>query len=179
MTDTLTLLFIAIAAIALGVSLLAWRTAQDALRVAHHAAGGNPGSAATLGGGSKADRTAGKQLAERATALLAKVNALPPALLGPGNDARARDGALWNAAELAALKPASPALQAATAEAFTSLEESLGWLLKQVEVIRATPRGSPQYLIDFPHDTWRRHYQTALAELQELVARGEAAAKSS
>lgn len=176
MTDMLPLFLVALTAIALGVSLIAWRTAQDALRVARLAAGGQPVPAIT-GASSKADRAAGQKLAERANALLAKVNALPPALLGPGNDARARDGALWTAAEVADLRNTSPALQAATAEALGSLETSLAWLLKQVEVIRVTPRGSPQYLIDFPHDSWRRHYQTALAELQELVARGEAAAK--
>ena len=176
MNDTLLYGLIALVLIALGLSLMAWQHSQEALRLARHAAGGGAPVAVT-GGGSKADRTAGKQLAERANALIAKVNALPPALLGPGNDARARDGTLWTSAELAALKSSSPALQAATAEALASLESSLGWLLKQVEVIRATPRGSPQYLIDFPHDTWRRHYQTALAELQELVARGEATAK--
>lgn len=176
MNDMLLYGLIALVLIALGLSLLAWQNSQEALRLARHAAGGNAALPAA-GSGSKADRTAGKQLAERATALLAKVNALPPALLGPGNDARARDGALWTASEVAALKPSSPALQGATADALAALETSLSWLLKQVEVIRATPRGSPQYLIDFPHDTWRRHYQTALAELQELVARGEAAAK--
>lgn len=167
---------IALILIALGLSLLAWQQSQEALRIARQAAGGSA-ALPIAGTGSKADRAAGKQLAERAAALLAKVNALPPALLGPGNDARARDGALWSAADLAALKPGTPALQGATADSLAKLDASLGWLLKQVEVIRATPRGSPQYLIDFPHDTWRRHYQTALAELQELVARGETAAK--
>ena len=177
MPDTFLLLLVALTAIALGVSLLAWRAAHEALRVARAAAGGNPAAALPAGGASKADRAAGQKLAERATALLTKVNSLPPALLGPGNDARARDGAIWTAAEVAALRETTPALQAATAEALASLDASLAWLLKQVEVIRATPRGSPQYLIDFPHDSWRRHYQTALAELQEIVARGEAAAK--
>lgn len=176
MPDMLSLALIALVAIALGVALSAWRTAQEALRVARLATGGT-GHVPALGGGSKADRTAGQKLAQRAGALLAKVNALPPALLGPGNDARARDGALWTAAEVTALRDTSAALAAASAEAFASLGPALEWLLKQVEVIRATPRGSPQYLIDFPHDTWRRNYQTALAELQELVARGEAASK--
>ena len=176
MTDMLPYLLAALAVLALGVSLVAWRTAQEALRVARLATGGG-GHVPALGGGSRADRAAGQKLAQRAGALLAKVNALPPALLGPGNDARARDGALWAPADVTALRDTSPPLAAASAEAFASLAPSLEWLLKQVEVIRATPRGSPQYLIDFPHDSWRRNYQTALAELQELVARGEAAAK--
>ena len=157
MTDTFIYLVAALAVLALGLSLLAWRAAQEALRVARLATGGG-GHVPALGGGSKADRNAGKQLAQRAGALLAKVNALPPALLGPGNDARARDGALWTPAEVTALRDTSPALAASSADAFNSLGPSLEWLLKQVEVIRATPRGSPQYLIDFPHDTWRRHY---------------------
>lgn len=176
MSDMILYGLIALVFIALGLSLLAWQNSQEALRLARHAIGGGA-PASALGGGSKADRAAGKQLAERARALLAKVNALPPALLGPGNDARARDGAIWTAAEVAALRNSSPTLLAAVAEPLAALDTSLAWLLKQVEVIRATPRGSPQYLIDFPHDTWRKHYQTALAELQELVARGEATAK--
>src|SRR5882724_9685801 len=100
MTDMLLYGLIALVLIALGLSLLAWQHATEALRVARLAAGGSAALPAA-GSGSKADRNAGKQLAERAKALLAKVNALPPALLGPGNDARARDGALWTGAEVA------------------------------------------------------------------------------
>lgn len=176
MTDTTFWIPTAIAVVALLVSLLAYRTASEAR---HSARGGAGEGGAPAKGSPKSERDAGQKLAARAGALLVKVNALPPALLGPGNDARARDGALWTAAEVSSLRATSPALAAASADAFSSLEPSLEWLFKQVESIRATPRGSGTYLIDFPHDTWRRHYQTALTELQELVARGEAAAKNS
>ena len=173
MPDTSILLTLAVAVLALVVALVANRTAAEALRVARGATGA-PSASAPL---SRSDKKAAAQLAERAKALLLKVNALPPAMLGPGADSKVRDGALWSAAEVAALRDTSPALLEAGAEALATVEPALGWLLERVEAIRATPRGSGQYLIDFPHDTWRRHYQSALTGLQELAARGEAGAK--
>jgi hypothetical protein len=123
--------------------------------------------------GNRSDRKAAAQLAQRASALLAKVNALPPALLGPGADQRLRDATLWSAAEAAALKDTSPALLHLGAEAFAAVEPALTWLHEKASAIQATPRGRGEYLIDFPHETWRRHHQGALTGLQELVAMGE------
>lgn len=174
MTDTIVLVLIAAVAIALGTSLLALRAAQEALRVAR-AGGGTPFGVA--GGATRADREAGKRLAQRAGALLAKVNAFPPALLGPGADGKVRDAVLWTASEVASLRDVTPALLQASAQTLEAVEPAMAWLLQQGEIIRASQRGSGQYLIDFPHDTWRRNYQGALAGLQELVARGEGAAK--
>jgi hypothetical protein len=42
------------------------------------------------------------------------------------------------------------------------------------QAFRATPRGSGQHLIDFPHDKWGRSYQEASEGLQQLAAIGEA-----
>ena len=55
-----------ITAIALGVSLLAWRAAHEALRTARAVAGGNPSAVLSAGGASKADRAAGQKLADLA-----------------------------------------------------------------------------------------------------------------
>lgn len=172
MTDTLFWAILLIAGAALIIAILAHRTASEALRLAR-AGGGN--GAISAGTGSRADRAAGKKLAERANALLAKVNALPPALLGPGADGKARDSVLWVAAEVASLKEVAPGLGGS--EALAQAEESMAWLLERTGMIRATQRGSGMHLVDFPHDTWRRNYQGALTALQELVARGEAASK--
>jgi hypothetical protein len=175
MTDTIVLVLIAAAAISLGVSLLAYRAATEAVRIARSGAGS--GGMSLAGGGSRADRDAGKRLAQRAGALLAKVNAFPPALLGPGADGKVREAVLWTAAEVASLRDVTPVLLRASGESLAAVEPAMAWLLQQGEMIRSTPRGSGQYLIDFPHDTWRRNYQGALSGLQELVTRGEAVAK--
>lgn len=173
MTDTMFWAILLIAGAALILAILAHRTATEALRIAR--AGGAGNASISAGTGSRADRAAGKKLAERANALLQKVNALPPALLGPGADGKARDSVLWVAAEVASLKEAAPSLGGA--EALASAEESMAWLLERTGMIRATQRGSGMHLVDFPHDAWRRNYQGALTALQELVARGEAASK--
>lgn len=175
MTDTIILILFAAAAIALGGSFLAYRTAAEALRVARSGAAGGAGPMA--GGASKADREAAKRLTQRAGALLAKVNAFPPALLGPGADGRVRDSAVWTAAEVAALRELPPQLLQLSGESLAAVEPAMAWLLQMAESIRATSRGSGNHLVDFPHDTWRRNYQAALTGLQELVARGEVASK--
>jgi hypothetical protein len=154
------------------LSFLAYRTASEALRVAQ--AGGSGAPAANL---SKADRKGAELLAQRASALLAKVNALPPAMLGPGADAKVREAPLWVAAEVASLRETAPALRSQTDEPLSEVEPGMAWLLERVTAIRATPKGSGQYLIDFPHDQWRKNHQRALTGLQELVARSAAAVK--
>jgi hypothetical protein len=158
------------------LSFLAYRTAAEALRVAQAGGGGN-GGGATGGALSRGEREKAKQLAARANALLQKVNAFPPALLGPGADGKVRDSALWTPEEVAQVTDLPPALRGAASDAITAVQEGLTWLLPQIQAIRATPRGSGQHLIDFPHDLWRRSYQGALTGLQELVARSEAAVK--
>ena len=171
MTDTQFWILLLAIGVAIGTALYAARTAQAALRIAQ---GGGGSAPLAVGGGNRTDRKAAAKLAERANALLAKVNALPPALLGPGADQRLRDATLWTAAEAAALKETSPALLQLGAEAFASVEPALTWLHEKASAIQSTPRGRGEHLIDFPHETWRRHYQGALAGLQELVKMGEA-----
>lgn len=171
MTDTQFWILLAAVVVAIGTALYAARTAQTALRLAQGAGGASPLAAV---GANRTDRKAAAQLAQRASALLAKVNSLPPALLGPGADQRLRDAELWTGTEAAALKDTSPALLHLGAEAFAAVEPALTWLHEKATTIRATPRGRGEYLIDFPHETWRRHYQGALTGLQELVAMGEA-----
>ena len=174
MTDTQFWILLLAVIAAIGTALYAARTAQAALRLAQGGAGAAPLAAV---GGNRSDRKAAAQLAQRAGALLAKVNALPPALLGPGADQRLRDATLWTGAEAAALKDTSPTLLHLGAESFAAVEPALTWLHEKASAIQATPRGRGEYLIDFPHETWRRHYQGALTGLQELVAMGEAGAK--
>ena len=171
MTDTQFWILLVAVIVAIGIALYSARTARTALRLAQGGAGAAP---LTAGGGGRADRKAAAKLAERANALLAKVNALPPALLGPGADQRLREAVLWTAAEAAALKDTSPALLHLGAESFAAVEPALTWLHEKASAIQATPRGRGEHLIDFPHETWRRHYQSAVTGLQELVAMGEA-----
>lgn len=172
MTDTTYWILLLAVAVAMGTALTAQRTANQALRIAR---GGGGGASGTLL--SRADRKAAELLAQRATALLAKVNALPPVLLGPGADGKVREATLWVAAEVASLKDTTPAMAAVIAEPLAAVEPAMTWLLERTQAIRATQRGSGEYLIDFPHDLWRRNHQGAVTGLQEMVARGETGAK--
>src|SRR5690348_4279657 len=137
MTDTQFWILLLAVVVAIGTALYSARTAQTALRLAQGGAGAAPLAA---GGGGRADRKAAAKLAERANALLAKVNALPPALLGPGADQRLRDAVLWTAAEAAALKDTTPALLHLGAESFAAVEPALTWLHEKASAIQSTPR---------------------------------------
>ena len=152
-----------------GFTLMTYRVASEALRVAR---GEAPAQATKT---SKAERDAGQRLAAAAAVLREKVQGLPPTILGPGGDGRIRGANLWTPAEIAALKPTVPSLAARSEETHTKVVAALTWLLAQAEAIRATPRGSGQHLIDFPHDKWGRSYQDATEGLQQLIASGEAA----
>jgi hypothetical protein len=170
MTDTHFWILLVAVLLLFGFTLMTYRTAQQALAVAR---GEGPAPAAKA---SKAEREAGQRLAAAAKLLREKVQGLPPTILGPGGDGRVRGASLWTAAEIAALKPTVPSLLARSEEAHGKVVAALTWLLAQAEAIRATPRGSAQYLIDFPHDKWGRSYQDASEGLQQLAAIGEAQA---
>lgn len=159
MSESLLWIILVVVLIQLGVSLLTYQKAGQAPR--------GDGAAAPQKVG-RSEREAGRKLAEAARALHAKVQSLPPTILGPGGDGRVRGAVLWSAADVAALKPG-----AGGEEAHGKVAAALAWLLQQAESVRATPRGSAQYLIDFPHDTWGRSYKEATDGLQALITQGE------
>ena len=168
MTDTLLLILVVAVLAQFGFTVMTYRLAQQALRIARGEAAPSAGKV------SKAEREAGQRLASAAKLLREKLQGLPPTILGPGGDGRIRGAELWTPAEVAALKPTVPSLLARAEEAHGKVVTALTWLLAQAESIRATPRGSAQYLIDFPHDKWGRSYQEASEGLQQLAAIGEA-----
>lgn len=168
MTDSLLWILLVAVLVQFGFTLVTYRTAQQALRAAR---GELPAAAPKA---SRAERDAGQKLAAAAAALRDKVQGLPPTILGPGGDGRIRGATLWTPAEVAGMKPTVPSLLARSEESFGKVSAALTWLLAQSEAIRSTPRGSAQYLIDFPHDKWGRSYQEATEGLQQLVAIGEA-----
>jgi hypothetical protein len=167
-SDTLLWILVAAALVQFAFTVMTYRLAQQAFRAARGELSAEAPKA------SRAERDAGERLALAAKLLREKVQGLPPTILGPGGDGRVRGATLWTPAEIAALKPTVPSLLARAEETHGKVVAALTWLLAQAEAIRATPRGSGQYLIDFPHDRWGRSYQEASEGLQELAAIGEA-----
>jgi hypothetical protein len=163
MNDTYFLILIVIAVVQLGVLLAIYRQTRQ----------GGGGSGASAPSVPKADKEAARRLADLAAGIREKVLGLPATILGPGGDRRLREAPIWSAADIAALHPTSPALAALAGEAAATAEESLTWLQQRVEAIRATPRGSGQHLIDFPHDKWGQMHHDALDSLQQLAAYGD------
>jgi hypothetical protein len=165
--ETIVWILVVLAVLQLAFSFHIFGIAQQALRAARGEVGAVPAKA------SKPEREAGRRLADAARALHAKVESLPPTILGPGGDGRIRGATLWTAADVTALKPTVPSLVAVSEAPYAKVAAALAWLLTQAEAIRATPRGSAQYLIDFPHDKWGRSYKEAIDGLQQLVTQGE------
>ena len=120
MLDTTTLLLI-LAVLQLGVLLLIYKNGAEALRLARGGAGGSAAAAPVPRG----ERQEAERLATVGTALREKVLSLPATLLGPGGDGKLRSARLWVPAEVAALRPKTPALKELGEETAATAEQAL------------------------------------------------------